>query len=416
MASSPTLIFTGLPPKTFIGLDLLSFNSAPNFHGIKDVPVGLHFVYNGTDASLSIRSGRWLDCENSKTVHVLEWLPQEESLSILENGSDKARLALSKLGGPKPLNLISYTALENTTANLPAEATGSNDESSGSPINTDWPVLTSHISLETVSRIAASSTLTSISSSPADAENIPGLTHSEALSALPSDSHLELIPINVKQTWASGDIGSVRTERARDHSWYLGHLMESVATTEETAGDDSEASQRQAGAKALLGELQFTFLMILTLANYSCLEQWKRILTVVLNCKTALVDAEAYFVEFLKVLALQMAHGEDVDGGLFELREESGSAWLRGLVRRFRSSVEDVLGDKEEGGTRKGDLLKQLEHFEELMNDRYGWELGKGWSRRGMVQLDDGETVEVSLLGADEDDEVGDWAPTVVDS
>lgn len=393
MASSPTLLFLDLPPKTFVGIDLLSFNSSPNFHGISDVPKGLHFVYTGTDASLSIRHGIWLNIEATTTVHVLRWNPQEESLVIVPQGDAAAAEAFVRARTSRSQNLITYATIEGATSNLQEEP-NSNEPT---PENKDWPSLTSRLSPPTITRITPTNTLTSISSSPTDAETIPGLTHSEALSALPPDSHLNLLPINPKQTWAKDDIGALRTERARDHSWYLGHLMESISP-----GD------RQAGAKVLLEELQFCFLMVLTLANYSCLEQWKRILSVVFSCRSALEEAEGYFVQVLKVLALQLGHAEDVEGGLFELREESGSAWLRGLVRRFRGVVEDVLGED-------GELHKELARFEALMNERYGWELGMGFARRGMVQLEDGEMVEVTMDGADEDEEAGDWAPTIVD-
>ena len=35
--------------------------------------------------------------------------------------------------------------------------------------------------------------------------------------------------------------------------------------------------------------------------------------------------------------------------------------------------------------------------------------------KRGMVQLEDGEQVELTMEGADEEDEMGEYAPTVVD-
>ena len=96
----------------------------------------------------------------------------------------------------------------------------------------------------------------------------------------------------------------------------------------------------------MLGELQFCFLMVLTLMNYSCLEQWKRILSVVFTCKNALQEIEGYFVEILKVLRLQLGHVNDVDGGLFDLRDEVESRWLREMVRRFRRSVDEVMNEK----------------------------------------------------------------------
>ena len=166
---------------------------------------------------------------------------------------------------------------------------------------------------------------------------------------------------------------------------------------------------RQDGAKEILGELQFCFTMVLILMNWSCLEGWKRILAVLLTCKEALGEVEGYFVEVLKVLWLQLEHVDDVEGGLFDLRDEVGSRWLRRLVEGFRGNVEErcELGSE---------LRVQMEEFEEFVKERYGWESGRDVLRRGVVELEDGERLEVTLDGADEDDERGEYAPVVIET
>merc|ERR1711939_102481 len=97
------------------------------------------------------------------------------------------------------------------------------------------------------------------------------------------------------------------------------------------------------GAREILGEVQFCFLMVLTLANYSCLEQWKRLLSVLLTCQAALDEVQGYFVEVVKVLAMQVRHFDDVEGGMFEMRDEGGSAWLR------MPSVRERMAPRERG-------------------------------------------------------------------
>jgi A1 cistron-splicing factor AAR2 len=403
MPPTSTLVFLDLPSKTFVGIDLLSFNSSPNFHGISEVPTGLHFVYTGTDASMSIRHGRWLDIDTEK-VHVLQWSGPDESLTLLPPDSDTAERARVSLPSLRSHNLITYAALEAATADAQATASRSTSSVSASQSTTNvWPNLTSHISPTTVTRILPSQdcTLTSISSSPldSDADRIPGLSHSEVLSALPADSTLNLLPINLKQTWSPDDIGATRTERARDRSWYLGQLVQSIG-----AGQEHHVAARE-----VLGELQFCFVMVVCLANWSCLEGWKRILGVVCTCREALGQVEGWFVEVVKVLRGQLERVEDVEGGVFELREEGASAWLKDLLRRCRGNVEDVLGEDSR-------LEGELKGLEEMMGDMYGWEVGKGMLKRGMVQLEDGEMIEVSLDEADEDEERGDWAPVVVET
>jgi A1 cistron-splicing factor AAR2 len=404
MSSSAILIFLDLPPKTFVGIDLLSFDSSPNFYGISEVPTGLHFVYTGTDAAMSIRHGRWLNIEPG-TMHVLRWSGSNEHLFLLAPEDDAVQHARTNFTSTPSHSIIAYPALEAATANVQS-SNNLSPLASTPPSSTTgaWPSLTSHISPRTITRILPQphdSTLTSISSAAADsdADRIPGLSSSEALSALPADSTLNLLPINLKQTWDDGDIGTVRTERARDRSWYLSQLVQRL----------TEGHEHHVAAREVLGEMQFCFLMVVVLANWSCLEGWKRILGVVCTCRQALEGAEAWFVEVLKVLKGQMERVEDVEGGVFELREESASAWLRELLRRFRGNVEDVLGE----GSK---LEREMKALEEMMRDVYGWEVGKGVLKRGMVQLEDGEMVEVSLDEADEDEERGDWAPVVVET
>ena len=372
---------------------MTSFNSSPNFYGINNVPAGLHFVYTGSDASLAIRHGRWLNIADvPNAIQVFKWSSEEEALVLLSADSSDHRSALSALPTLRERGLIDYAHLQDASALAQAK-----DTTSLTSPPTDWLELTSHITPQTLNRLIPSHTLTSVSSSPLDTESIPGLTSLEAASALPTSSNLNLLPINLKQTWSSTAIGRDRTDMARDRSWYLRHLMDSLHAT------------RQDGAKEILGELQFCFTMVLILMNWSCLEGWKRILAVLFTCKEALGEVEGYFVEVLKVLRLQLEHVDDVEGGLFDLRDEVGSRWLRRLVEGFRGNVEDrcELGSE---------LRVQMEEFEEFVKERYGWESGRDVLRRGVVELEDGERLEVSLDGADEDDERGEYAPVVIET
>jgi A1 cistron-splicing factor AAR2 len=382
-----TLLFLNLPPKTFLGIDLLSFNTSPNFHGIKEVAAGIHFIYSGTDASLSIRHGLWLNLTTN--LYVFQWNSQEEAFSSVPPESEIAQHAASTLHSSK---LVDYAAL--------LDASRSQSQSP-----TDWPLLISHISLKTLTRIFPTITptfpISSISSAPADSshEHIPGLSSSEVTSAFDSlnETPLNFLHINLKQTWPLSAVGRDRTDAARDRSWYLSHLMEGVVPA---------PHGRAKAAGEVVGELQLCFVMVLTLANYSCLEQWKRILGVVLTCRKAVGEVEEFFVEVLQLLRLQLRHCEDVEGGLFEF-EVGGGGWLRGLLRGFKAVIEEV-------GSRK--LAEEMSEIEDLMREVYGWEVESAMLRRGVVELEDGERAELSMEGADEEDEMGEYAPVYVDT
>lgn len=388
---SSTLLFLHFPSKTFLGIDLLSFNTSPNFAGIKQVPAGIHFLYCSTDASLAIRHGLWLNLIAG--VHAFQWDAQDESFSAIPSENDVAQRAVSTLPALRTSSLIDYDALLDATQSRAASATLSSPS--------DWPVLISHITLKTLTRIFSTTyKISSISSAPQDSESIPGLEASEVAATF-ADKHetpLNFLPINLKQTWPSTAVGRERTDAARDRSWYLSHLMERVVPL---------PHERSKAAGDIVGELQLCFLMVLTLANYSCLEQWKRLLGVLLTCRKALGEVEGFFVEVLRVLRLQLGHCEDVDGGLFDFGEHGGGNWLRALLRGFKSAIED---------TGSGKLAEEISEIEDLMREEYGWEVESAMLRRGVVELEDGEKAELSMEGADEEDEMGEYAPIFVET
>ncbi len=276
----------------------------------------------------------------------------------------------------------------------------------------DWRELTGYITDALLDRILGADidseenndansrnwTISSASSAPQDEEKIPGLTASE--SVMEGKKDLNFLPIDLKRTWREGAVGRERTDAVRDRSWYLGYLIEAAAGS---GGD------KRFGAEQLLGELQLCFFMVLTVANWSCLEQWKRILSVLLSCRQALEEVEDYFVAFLRLLQVQLKHCEDVEGGLFDFKEE-GARWLKGLLTRIRSNVEEVFGPVD------GEMLKaELKQLEEDLRDQYGWECSKDMLKRGLLELEDGEQVDMDMDGADEEDETGEYAPVVVD-
>ncbi|ETI22808.1 hypothetical protein G647_06884 [Cladophialophora carrionii CBS 160.54] len=403
-----TLIILSLPPKTFVGLDLLSFNSSPNFLGITKVPSGLHFLYTGTDASLSIRHGRWLKLGATAETHVLSWNRDTESLELVGQKDPSAQNATSLASNGR--GLVDYVALQNATSDLAAREAETEDADDGknrhSPDegragSTDWPAMTAHVTPSLLNRVLSSDWLvSSVSSAPDDTETVPGLSHLEVSNVL-DQLPLNLLSINLKQTWAEGDVGRIRTDRARDRSWYLNHLIENVTP---------EGKNRVFGAREILGELQFCFLMVLTLANYSCLEQWKRLLSVFFTCQTGLDEVEEYFVQMLKVLRLQVTHVEDVEGGLFDLKDENASSWLRSLWARFRSVVDEAAEGEREM------LKKEVADLQKLFEDKYGWQSERDLLRRGMLELEDGERIEVTMPGVDEDEETGEYAPVIVET
>ena len=411
---TPTILLHSLPPKTFVGVNLLSFTSSPSFHGIKNLTPGYHFIYAGADASFSIRHGHWFHISPASTLQlfILHWNSDLEYLEHVSGSSAAAQNAQASLNRIWERGLVSQADLANASTSGQQDDEGHNAQADDTTTFIQWNELTDFISEEMLSRIlkpditsetatgtTAESTysISSISSAACDTEPIPGLSDTEA--KLDGESELNFLAIDLKKTWREGAVGRERTESALDRSWYFGDLLDRMPRT---GGD------RKIAAAQVLGEMQFCFLMVLTLANWSCLQQWKRIVGLLLSCRKAVGEIEEYFVRVVKLLRVQLAHCEDVEGGLFELREEGAGGWLRSLLSGFKKGAEDVIG-------KEGPVWGEIKILEDLMNEIYGWDAAGTVLRRGHLELEDGERVEMDMDGADEEDETGDYAPMIVD-
>lgn len=457
---TPTLLLPNLPEKTLVGSDLLTFTSTEQFYGIGDLPEGWHFLYTGTTASFSLRCGAWFyigdipeddgavahgggDAGGGAVVQarreldggsgaqpeirIWKWDPTTESLVPLKGETDKDRLEAMRwkanLGGLRQIGaLFSYKSRHSPRSRQARDNNGGDDQNEDEEKDeeagrNEWRELTDRLSTQLFSRVLgdpeidydgqSSWTVTSASTAPRDADKIPGLSTEETTQGggIAGDREKELcfLPVDLKRTWREGAIGRERTEAAQDRSWALGDLIQRYS---------GPSADPTTGERQILGELQFTFLMVLTLMNYSCLEQWKRLLGLIFTCRTAIREREAFFGDVLRLLLLQLRHCDDVEGGLFEMDGDYGGAFLRKLLTRFRNSMEEVLQE-----TSHSAVAAEMDTLEKWVQAEFGWELRKeAIMRRGMLQLEDGEQVEMVMNGADEDDETGEYAPLIVDT
>ncbi|KAL5343969.1 A1 cistron-splicing factor [Aspergillus crustosus] len=448
---TPTLLLPHLPPKTLIGIDLITFTSTPNFHGIRDIPLGWHFLYTGTTEGLSLRCGGWFFVDepkpktglgNETELRVWRWNDNTESLEPLgveqrqEGMRYRANLgALWRSGG-----LFGYRSRVTRALQMAGTGTVSGggrveevDEEEEEEGKREWKELTDRFSPTLLSRIMGEPrgldvdwewrerwVVTSGSTAKRDDDDIPGLegdghgassfsntASSEAVVASggatgDKEKEFSFLPVELKMTWREGAIGRERTEAARDKSWALGEIIHSVSSqSDSAAGDDAE------GEAQILGELQFTFLMGLTIMNYSCLQQWQRLLRLIFTCRQAIVDRAPFMADVLRLLLLQLQRCDDVEGGLFD-QMGSDSDFLRKLLKSFRTALYEVLEDVEGPSPVK----VEFEQLESWVKDEYDWELNRdAVLRKGMLQLEDGEEVELEMLQDEEDD----YAPVVVD-
>lgn len=379
---SSAVLLLDLPASSLAGIDLLSFTTSPRFRGVKNLPPGYHFIFTGASDAFSVRHGLWFTVEanSDPQLWISRWHSESDALVTELDTAERLRWR-ANIGEFWREGLAPY------------RQSTKDDESEG---ENEWSLLTSAITTDLLSRITNGDMhhwcLTSASSTSMDRDEIPGITAEDfATSAV---EVLCLLPIDLKKTWREGATGRERTNAAMDRSWALEHII-AENTTNHTAND-------------VIGELQFCFLMTLTLNNWSCFEQWKRILTLVLTCKAAVHSRADFYVSFIAALRQQLLHVKDAEGGLIDMADEGGSL-LKDLLVRFRKGI------LEQRSIDSQDVVDEMDDLEAFLQDEYGWQFGGSFVKSGLLELEDGEQVRMDTTDFDEDDETGEYAPQFVD-
>ena len=389
------VLMLDLPPSSLGGIDLLSFTTTPRFCGIKNLPPGWHFTFTSSSASLSVRHGAWFyvsDADAPPQIFIKKWDPTTEDF-VAESSEAEYRRWRANLGSVWRERLTPYR--QHIGPGRFSSSSSDTEEESD-----DWKQLTARITPELLSRITGATpdhwNLTSASSAVQDFDEIPGLSKAET--GFQHEKELYFLPIDLKRTWREGATGRERTQAAQDRSWALGELIDKHCT-----GNGLQEREFQ-----VLGELQFTFLMVLTLNNHSCLEQWKRLLGLLLTCREGVKERPMLFVEVLRSLRVQLSHCQDAEGGLFDMSDDGGGI-LKSLLRRFRRGLE------EDDMKTSADIIDELTDLEGYLKMEHGWELDDSFVKQGMLQLEDGERVEMDVGGFEEEDESGEYAPIIVE-
>ena len=383
------VLLLDLPKSALAGIDLLSFTTTPRFRGIKNLPSGFHFAFAASSTAFSERHGIWFLIprrirEVSAPLVVMKWDFGTESLATENDEAEELRWR-ANLGMLWRDGLTPYRQVTSNSA----------DAGEGGA-HGDWQSLTSSVTQELLSRVtrrkASNWRLSSASSSKRDLEDIPGLTTEDM--DLEADDELRFLPIDLKQTWRDGATGRERTDAAQDRSWALNDLIQNHCT-------DGNATE-------IVGEMQFCFLMVLTINNFSCLEQWKRILALLFTCKRKVSTMPSLFISAIAALRLQLQHCKDAEGGLIDLADEGGSL-LKRLLARFRKGLDGLPALEVQ------DVLDELDDLEDYLRHEHGWQFGGSFAKSGLLELEDGEQVRMDTTAFDEDDETGEFAPQIVE-
>ncbi|MCJ1350826.1 MAG: hypothetical protein MMC33_000807 [Icmadophila ericetorum] len=404
--SPSTLLVLNLPANILFGIDLLSLSTSATFQGISEIPPGWHFIFTAATASLSVRHGFWFQTSKSRDTIIRKWDAKREE--VVESTRDEEELWKKRLGGSEEegkINLLPYDQLVSEGASSPQDS---------------WLGLTEHITSRLLSRLTAGIfIITSTSCAAQDREEIPGLSREEIASVLgkgEGEGALEFLGIELGRTWREGAVGRERTEGARDRSWALGDVIERNRGNESALLPASEQHEYNKWGHEVLGEMEVCFLMVLTLSNYSCLQEWKRILNLVLTSRAAIVQHPTFFSAFLGVLRIQLVRSDEVEGGLFDFTDTNDNIFLKKLLKSFKMTLEETVEeDLEINKASREEVMAEMKTLEDWVEREYGWNMSDSWVRRGMVRLEDGEEVEVEVEEGEGEDERGEYAPVIVD-
>lgn len=280
MEPSPAVLLLDLPPAALAGIDLLSFTTTAQFRGIKGLPAGPHFVFTAPHATLAVRHGAWLYIHKTVTTPQLvvkKWDSSAETL-VAERDSAALLAQAANLGAIWRTGLSPYR--QHAGESLTAE-----------PSESAWSILASQISAPYLARVFGSDDPAAWhASSYSDV-----VTQTDGLQpSFDTDPPLRFLAVDLRRPWPAGATGQERTRAALDYSWYLSD----IGTQNALPGSDEDI---------ILTEMQFTFLLALTLNNMSALEQWRTLLRLTLGCRTAPQSHPAFFVAALDLLAAQLS-------------------------------------------------------------------------------------------------------------
>ena len=111
--------------------------------------------------------------------------------------------------------------------------------------------------------------------------------------------------------------------------------------------------------------------------------------------------------DYLKRLLVTFRRGlGEVDEGVNQVGKEQDGDGGGGVG----GDGKEVAGD---GGSLEK-VREEMRKLEDWLREEWGWELGDEYVRKGMVQLEDGEQVELEMDELEAEDERGEYAPVVV--
>ncbi|KAI3337291.1 hypothetical protein HD806DRAFT_476213 [Xylariaceae sp. AK1471] len=406
VSGGDVFILDDLPANFTIGCDTTSFNSTQSFPGFRDIPPGVHLIWVAPSESTSSRSGYWIytpekDPTQPGHVYVKQWDKFNEVLgdpaSQAEERFQKERLE-QIFGTLSPYHLRAAS----TESSHKLALTQGDD----SPLDllgdkNIWYQLTFAIHPALLNRVTSQTRNTWHVTTMDSVAGETGLAGEAQLYASGA-SHLRFtFPMDVRLIDPEAT-GADRTRQALDPTrWIINRL--------ECPDGDHQPDD-------LIGEFQFAFLAGMHLGNQSCLEQWFFLATRVIFRSFGLtIDKPQLARNLIQTFHAQLLYNDRyLQGDVLELMPQHARK-LQLALTTYKARLDETL-------LALGDLCTPDQHsvgvaFSSLESWlwRLGWDLRGEYVRSGNVMLEDGEIVQAELSDFEDEDERGEFAPTVVE-
>nr|CDS22197.1 AAR2 [Echinococcus granulosus] len=313
------LLLSDVPPNTLIGLDTNVWTVGRNFRGVRNIPLGLHYLFinaaaNGPEGEVisGPRCGVFLDLSKPCVVKK-RWVKESEEFVDLPSTEGDVDLMRSNPTEVK-MYLIAY----------PKERFA------------NWVALSSHITLDTINRLQPSgryiyscALFLSEKSMSRDSASLPiptrlcrsceGIAASESLArgeeqlptlrTLPeTDLHWTELPQH--PLYPPGSSPAQISQYNMDQTYTLNHIIAQLQYPGEQLSSTSALTPAEA---RLLGEFHFAFVVFLFGEVLEGWYQWRRLFSLLANCERAVVERPRLYkalITSLYRLLMYSASGE----------------------------------------------------------------------------------------------------------